>query len=59
MNKPIPTILLTPEDPGADECLVLMEELSAVLEEITGSSGKASFDADDVRGPMALSLIHI
>ena len=57
MNQPIPAMLLTPEDPGADECLALMEELSAVLEEITGSSGKASFDADDVRGPMACFVV--
>ena len=57
MNKPIPTILLTPEDPGAAECMALMAELSTVLEEITGSSGKASFDADDVRGPMACFVV--
>jgi GNAT superfamily N-acetyltransferase len=57
MPTPMPTLLLTPEDPGASESVLLMEELSTVLEEITGSSGKASFDADDVRGPMACFVV--
>ena len=42
MNKPLPTLSLTPEDPGAADCLALMAELSTVLEEITGSSGIGS-----------------
>lgn len=59
MNPPIPTISLwlTPEDPGGADCLALMAELSTVLEEITGGSGKASFDADDVRGPMGCFVV--
>lgn len=57
MNKPLPTIQLTREDPGSAECRALMAELSTVLEEITGSSGNASFDADDVRGPLACFVV--
>ncbi|KQW97040.1 acetyltransferase [Massilia sp. Root418] len=40
-------------DPGSPEALLLMAELSAVLAAITGDSGQSSFDADDVRGPLA------
>lgn len=40
-------------DPGAPEAQLLMAELSAVLAAITGDSGQSSFDADDVRGPLA------
>jgi GNAT superfamily N-acetyltransferase len=35
----------------------MLEELSATLAAITGSSGKASFDPDDVRGPLARFVI--
>ena len=34
-----------------------MEELSTALEAITGDSGKASFDVDDVRGPLACFVV--
>lgn len=37
------------EDPSAPDALLLMEELSATLAAITGDSGKASFDPEDVR----------
>jgi ribosomal protein S18 acetylase RimI-like enzyme len=40
-------------DPGAPEAMLLMAELSAVLAAVTGDSGQSSFDADDVRGPLA------
>jgi len=40
-------------DPGSPDALLLMVELSAVLAAITGDSGRSSFDADDVRGPLA------
>lgn len=43
------TFTIAPEDPASPAALALLEELSAVLEALTGSSGKASFDADDVR----------
>lgn len=36
-------------DPAAPEALQLLEELSAALAGITGDSGRASFDAADVR----------
>ena len=38
------------EDPGSADSQALMEELGAVLQAITGSSGNASFDVNDVRG---------
>jgi GNAT superfamily N-acetyltransferase len=50
-------IQLHAEDPAAPESVLLMEELSTALEAITGDSGKASFNADDVRGPMACFVV--
>lgn len=41
------------EDPDSPDAVALLDELSAALATITGSSGSASFDADDVRGPRA------
>ena len=41
------------EDPESDAARALLDELSEALAAITGSSGRASFDADDVRGPRA------
>ena len=37
------------EDPAGADALALVVELSAVLEALTGSTGQASFDPDDVR----------
>ena len=48
---------LNAEDPAAHESILLMEELSTALEAITGDGGKDSFDAEDVRGPMARFVI--
>jgi GNAT superfamily N-acetyltransferase len=45
------------EDPLSPDAHALMEALSAALEVITGDSGKASFDADDVRGPSARFVV--
>jgi GNAT superfamily N-acetyltransferase len=50
-------IQLQQEDPSAPDSLRLMDELSTTLEAITGDSGKASFDADDVRGPSACFVV--
>lgn len=50
-------IQLYPEDPAAPESVLLMEELSTALEAITGDGGQASFDAADVRGPMARFVV--
>ncbi len=41
------------EDPSGADALALVAELSAALSTITGDSGQASFDVDDVRGPRA------
>jgi GNAT superfamily N-acetyltransferase len=48
---------LQQEDPAAPDSRLLMEELSTALETITGDSGKASFDVEDVRGPMACFVV--
>jgi ribosomal protein S18 acetylase RimI-like enzyme len=48
---------LQQEDPAAPDSLRLMEELSTALEAITGASGKASFDVEDVRGPAACFVV--
>jgi GNAT superfamily N-acetyltransferase len=42
-------IAVVVEDPGTVDALQLLGELSAALQAITGSSGAASFDANDVR----------
>ncbi len=46
-------LTITPEDPHAADAHALMEALSATLAAITGDSGKASFDANDVCGSSA------
>lgn len=51
------TIHLIEEDPTAPESVLLMAELSTALEAITGDSGRASFDPDDVRGPAACFVV--
>ncbi|WP_306002634.1 GNAT family N-acetyltransferase [Brevundimonas sp. C43] len=44
-------------DPDHADASVLIAALSQRLAAITGSSGQASFDADDVRGPGAAFLL--
>ena len=44
-------------DPGSPDARALMDELSDILTVITGSSGRASFDPDDVRAPRACFAI--
>lgn len=44
-------------DPGCADARALMDELSDALTAITGSSGRASFDPDDVRAPRACFAI--
>jgi GNAT superfamily N-acetyltransferase len=44
-------------DPGCADARALMDELSEALTAITGSSGRASFDPDDVRAPRACFAI--
>jgi ribosomal protein S18 acetylase RimI-like enzyme len=50
-------IRVAAEEATAPDSCALMEELSAVLASITGSSGKASFDPQDVSGPMARFVV--
>lgn len=50
-------MLIEPIDPGEPDAIALMSELSARLQQITGSSGNASFDPDDVRGRGAAFLV--
>ncbi|MFS2065675.1 GNAT family N-acetyltransferase [Duganella sp. CT11-72] len=50
-------IQLNAEDPAGHVAILLMEELSTALEAITGDGGKASFDVEDVRGPMARFVV--
>ncbi|PZP32488.1 MAG: GNAT family N-acetyltransferase [Roseateles depolymerans] len=45
------------EDPGGGDAQVLLEELSAVLQAITGSSGRSSFSVEDVRGPRSRFVV--
>ncbi|MFZ6746823.1 GNAT family N-acetyltransferase [Undibacterium sp. JH2W] len=44
-------------DPGLPEAAVLLDELSVRLAAITGSCGRSSFDAEDVRVPGALFVL--
>ena len=44
-------------DPASPEGQALLEALSVTLQQITGSSGKASFDAGDVQGERACFAI--
>jgi ribosomal protein S18 acetylase RimI-like enzyme len=48
---------IAPIDPDDPDVRLLISELDAALAAITGDSGAASFDANDVRGPRALFLI--
>lgn len=48
---------VAPIDPDDPDVRLLVSELDAALAAITGDSGAASFDANDVRGPRALFLI--
>ncbi|ELX10058.1 acetyltransferase GNAT family [Janthinobacterium sp. HH01] len=50
-------IQLQTEDPAARDSLLLMEELSTALEAITGDSGNASFDVNDVYGPAGCFVV--
>jgi hypothetical protein len=42
-------IKVVSEDPITPDALVMLDELSDMLSVITGSSGKSSFDVNDVR----------
>lgn len=44
-------------DPGAPDSVRMMDALSDTLATITGASGRASFDPDDVRGARACFVL--
>ncbi len=56
-NVPNVEVSIAREDPCATDSVTLLEELSAALAAITGDSGKASFDPDDVRVPGAAFVL--
>lgn len=50
-------ITIYEEDPYSTDAKQLMDELSDILEDITGSSGRGSFDPVDVCGSRAVFII--
>ena len=50
-------IIVASEDPATDDAGGLLAALSRTLASITGDSGEASFDAEDVRGPLARFVV--
>jgi GNAT superfamily N-acetyltransferase len=48
---------IKPEDPETPDGIALLDALSETLSSITGDSGRASFDPDDVRGPRSLFVV--
>lgn len=50
-------LLITEEDPESPDAQRLTTQLSGVLESITGSSGKNSFQASDSRGERGVFVI--
>lgn len=50
-------IVIKEEDPNTPDALMLMDELSKALEDITGDSGRNSFAVEDVCVPRALFVI--
>ncbi|MFT4005317.1 MAG: GNAT family N-acetyltransferase [Lacrimispora sp.] len=50
-------IIISAESPFSTEATFLMDELSECLQDITGDSGKGSFDANDVCNNKAIFVI--
>ena len=50
-------INIVSEDPDSPDAIVLLDELSDALRVMTGSSGKSSFDANDVRVANAIFVV--
>jgi len=50
-------VRIAAEDPDSPSARLLLAELSAALQALTGDSGRSSFDPDDVRGPRAQFLV--
>lgn len=51
------TYQIRPEDPTTPAATALLQGLSDSLTAITGSSGRASFNPEDVRGPNSLFVL--
>lgn len=51
------SLTILEESPATPDAAALLEELSDALQAITGSSGRASFDPEDVQGPRALFAV--
>jgi ribosomal protein S18 acetylase RimI-like enzyme len=52
-------VRICPTDPGAPAARALIDALSETLADITGDSGRASFDPEDVRGPRAMFVVAV
>lgn len=50
-------VFIFEEDPETPDALALMDELSESLQSVTGRSGRASFDPNDVRVPSSLFVV--
>ena len=57
MIRTAPIIRVEAADPGDEAARALLDALSRTLEALTGASGRASFDPDDVRGAGACFLL--
>ncbi len=53
----ISTLTITEADPAEPDAVRLLEALSDRLAEITGDSGRSSFEPDDVRGDAACFIL--
>lgn len=57
MRVPDVEVTIAREDPSTEDSRALLAELSSTLAAITGDTGKASFDPDDVRVPGAAFVV--
>jgi Acetyltransferases len=51
------SFIITAESPYSSDAILLLDELSKCLQDITGDSGKNSFDANDVCNDRAIFVI--
>lgn len=51
------SVIISKESPFSSDAIVLMDELSECLRDITGNSGKNSFDANDVCNDRSIFVI--
>jgi ribosomal protein S18 acetylase RimI-like enzyme len=56
-EAPALTLTIVETDPADADAVRLMAALSQTLADITGDSGRSSFDPDDVRGPDACFIL--